>query len=294
MLRRITMLSAQWGRGAAVIAFTIAAVLMVGLGLMLGNPDTSQPPGVAPVAGGSPSLPGSAGGHCGTIVIAAMTLVAYDSPLDAERCFSNAFSGCKYGKLTIVNQGVDTWSTDDLTVSRSAKACRITDNATSDAIGKRHHQTDHCASASAAPGGLTLTGCSDAAGQPWVIPVPSNEPIYVTPQAIPSGTRIVGVARGTGCHEASAFRSNAFPSSEPCPTTQAAFGAYITASRNGNEVARVMADGDGRYRLPLPTGEYQVSAQLPYSSATADTHTVTVRTGTAAEVDIGIDCWYSC
>lgn len=288
------MVSSEWRRRFAVMAFTVAVVLMAGFAIMLSNRSSSQPPMVTRIPEASPSLANSTGGHCGTIVIAAMPLVADDSPLDAETCFGNAFSQCRSGKLTIVNQGVDTWSTDDLTVSESGKTCRINDKEESFAMGKTHHQTDHCAAASAGSGGLTLSGCDNAAGQQWVIPVPSNEPIYATLLAIPSGTGIGGVVRGTGCHDASVSPSDAFSSNEPCPTTQAAFGAYVIASRKGNEVARVMADGDGRYRLPLPAGQYLVSAQLPYSTATADMHTVTVSPGSVDEVDVGVDCWYSC
>lgn len=281
-------------RGLAVMGFTVAAALVAGFCILLGNRSSSQPPNVLPVAEGSPSLPNSASGHCGTIVIAAMTFIANDSPLDAETCFANAFSACRHGELTIFTQGVDAGSTDDLTVSRSGKSCRISDSETSYVLDKTHHQTDHCASASAGSGGLTVFACGGTTNPPWVIPVPSNEPVYATPQEIPSNTGIVGRAQATGCHEAKTWPSNAFPSDEPCPTNQDAFGATIVASRDGNEIAQVIVGLNGRYQLPLPAGEYLISARVPSSTATADTHLVTVSPSSVSEVDVGVDCWSNC
>jgi hypothetical protein len=161
-------------------------------------------------------------------------------------------------------------------------------------IDRSSHGTDHCASASAGPDGLTLFGCQDGSAPPWVVPVPSNEPVYVGSPSIAPGTGIVGTAKGTGRHDASVSQPGGFPIGQPCPTTQAAFGANIVAMHDGEEVAHVMAGPDGGYQLPLPPGNYLVTAQLLHSTPSAETKQVTVTTGTVDRVDIGIDCWYNC
>lgn len=283
-------------RRIAIVAFVSLAAGGAWIGIVLGARGNIQPPRLGSIAGGSPRLPTSAGGHCGTIVVAATVTVASDSPLDAQACFARAFSACSHGDLTIFNQGVDNWSSDHLTVGRSGKACRITDHEKSvvAGIGQSSHDTDHCASASAGPDGLTLFGCQDGSAPPWVVPVPSNEPVYVGSASIVPGTGIVGIARGTGCHDAGVLPSGAFPSSQPCPTYQAAFGASIVAMRDDREVAHVMVGPDGGYQLPLAAGNYQVTAQLPSSTTSAEIKQVTVTAGTVDRVDIGIDCWYNC
>jgi len=44
----------------------------------------------------------------------------------------------------------------------------------------------------------------------------------------------------------------------------------------------------------LAAGNYQVTAQLPSSTPSAEINQLTVTAGTVDGIDIGINCWYNC
>jgi len=77
-------------------------------------------------------------------------------------------------------------------------------------------------------------------------------------------------------------------SGSPCPP-RAVPGAEVTASRRGSTVARVRADGNGRFTMTLAAGDYTVTARVIGGIGSSASTQVTVAAGGDAAVTLTVD-----
>jgi hypothetical protein len=80
----------------------------------------------------------------------------------------------------------------------------------------------------------------------------------------------------------------------PCPVPPEVYaGVHVVVREevDGDLVARVGLDGEGRYRVDLPAGRYQVTLdhELGIDRGSSPTHTVEIRRGQTTELDFEID-----
>lgn len=270
-------------RKVAILTTATLAAVVICAGLLLLHANRSNGRSPQPSPRPADAFGAGSDAYCGELTRMGAkddVFLDADSPLDAERCFAAAFSACKDAELTVVTQGVDTGNTDDLHVERSGKRCRVVDRESWFVnVGPRKHATTHCTSASYGPNGLSLTGCDDG---DWTIGIPANEPHYaVSTASIPPRTGIVGTINLRECPTPTAGDSSLLP----C-RTDPAFDVPVIVEQSGVQVAVVHCGADGRYRLPLPPGDYVLRVTSTNGAGSASPKAIAVTMGTVTTADI--------
>lgn len=262
----------------AIVAVVVATLLVATLGFA-GRAYVREAHSPRPTPVPSGVMPTATGLYCGELVQGGVEGAVYldeNSPLDAETCFASAFSTCADAELTVVTRGVDTGSTDDLSITGTQTRCRIVDHQSWFVnVGPQQHKTTHCEAAAFGEKGLTLTGCE---GGDWTLPIPANQPRYSPQKPVtPGNTGIAGRVNILECPSASA-------ASRQC-RTDPAFGVTIDVEQDGAEVASVDTGLQGLYRVPLPVGDYTVSIQSSIYFERATPRHLTVSVGTVVTVN---------